>query len=331
MKSKLSLWLAAAVLTVALMLFGHVGDAAKLYNMCGETTATTGTGTVTLGGAIPSYQTFANCGVQNGDVVTYIIVEGNNREQGRGTYTSAGTTLSRDTVLQSTEAADAKISLAGAAKVYVGVAAEDIPLDNINNLTEDTAPDQANDFSATYDASASGNKKVKLNKFGAGIQSVWIPAGGWAPETTNGCAQASADIGNVQLATCDFAGSTANEAAQVAIAFPKSADETVDLTADVYYNSTGTGTVKWDMSCSAQGDGDATNITFPAVDSVTDTIIAANDTMVAAITTLTVSNWTEGDVVFCRLNRDQATDSSVADARLIGVKIKYTINANNDN
>jgi hypothetical protein len=36
----------------------------------------------------------------------------------------------------------------------------------LNLLTEDTAPDTANDFVLTYDASASGPKKVRLNKIG---------------------------------------------------------------------------------------------------------------------------------------------------------------------
>lgn len=35
-----------------------------------------------------------------------------------------------------------------------------------NNLTEDTAPDRAADYVATYDASASGMKKVLLNNLG---------------------------------------------------------------------------------------------------------------------------------------------------------------------
>jgi len=38
----------------------------------------------------------------------------------------------------------------------------------ISGLTEDTTPDAANDFVATYDASASGNKKVKLTNIPAG-------------------------------------------------------------------------------------------------------------------------------------------------------------------
>ncbi len=113
---------------------------AKLANIARMTTATTGTGTVTLGSAVSSYLTFANAGVQNGDVVTYVIEEGANREIGRGTYTSSGTTLSRDTVLASTNGGS-KINLAGAATVFIDAAAQDIQSDvaitggTINDIT----------------------------------------------------------------------------------------------------------------------------------------------------------------------------------------------------
>jgi len=89
------------------------------------TTATTGTGTITLGVALPSYLSFASAGVLDQDVVTYVIEDGANREIGVGTYTSAGATLSRDTVLNSTNGG-AKISLSGNALVYIDASADDI-------------------------------------------------------------------------------------------------------------------------------------------------------------------------------------------------------------
>lgn len=98
---------------------------AKLYNLARMTTATTGTGTITLGSAVASYVTFANAGVQNGDTVTYAIVDGNNREVGRGVYTSSGTTLTRATILESTNS-NAAINLSGNAEVFITAAAEDI-------------------------------------------------------------------------------------------------------------------------------------------------------------------------------------------------------------
>ena len=98
---------------------------AKLYNLAKMTTSTTGTGTITLGSVVTSYLTFADSGVQDGDVVTYAIADGSNREIGRGTYTASGATLSRDTILESTNSGSA-INLSGSAEVFITAAAEDI-------------------------------------------------------------------------------------------------------------------------------------------------------------------------------------------------------------
>jgi len=68
-----------------------------------ETTTTAGTGTVTLAGAVAGFQSFSAIG--NGNTTYYTIVNGNNWETGVGTYTSAGTTLSRDTVFASSNSA----------------------------------------------------------------------------------------------------------------------------------------------------------------------------------------------------------------------------------
>ena len=64
-----------------------------------ETTSTTGTGTLTLSGAVAGYQSFAIVGT--GNTTYYCIRSGTNKEVGIGTYTASGTTLSRDTVLYS--------------------------------------------------------------------------------------------------------------------------------------------------------------------------------------------------------------------------------------
>jgi hypothetical protein len=66
-----------------------------------ETTTTTGTGTVTLLGAATGYQTFAAIGNANTTYYTIAGQTGGEWEVGIGTYTSSGTTLSRDTVLAS--------------------------------------------------------------------------------------------------------------------------------------------------------------------------------------------------------------------------------------
>lgn len=90
---------------------------AKLFNLARMTTATTGTGTITLGAAVSGYLSFALAGVSNGDILDYAIKDGNNSEIGTGTYTSAGLTLTRN-VTNSTNS-NAAINLSGAAEVFI--------------------------------------------------------------------------------------------------------------------------------------------------------------------------------------------------------------------
>jgi len=130
---------------------------AVLVNRAKMSTSTTGTGTITLGSAEDGYQTFADAGVANADVVRYIIEDGSNFEIGTGTYTSSGTTLSR-TVSESSNSNNA-INLSGSATVFIGATAQDLsPLgggsnkvffENDTNVTADyTITDGKNAMSA---------------------------------------------------------------------------------------------------------------------------------------------------------------------------------------
>jgi hypothetical protein len=87
-----------------------------------ETTTTTGTGTVTLAGAVSGFQSFSAIG--NGNTCYYAIVGGSEWEVGLGTYTSSGTTLSRDTILESSNGGTAVNFSAGTKSVFVTYPAE---------------------------------------------------------------------------------------------------------------------------------------------------------------------------------------------------------------
>ena len=85
-----------------------------------ETTTTTGNGTITLAGAVTGYQSFAAIGDGNTTYYTIAGQTGSEWEVGIGTYTSSGTTLSRDTVLSNSLGTTAKIVFsAGTKDVFV--------------------------------------------------------------------------------------------------------------------------------------------------------------------------------------------------------------------
>ena len=89
-----------------------------------ETTSTTGTGSVSLGGASTGFQAFSTIG--NGNSTYYTIAgQGTTEwEVGIGTYTSAGNTLSRDTVLSSSNSGSKVVFSSGVKDVFLTQPAE---------------------------------------------------------------------------------------------------------------------------------------------------------------------------------------------------------------
>ena len=105
-----------------------------VFDRVQETTATTGTGTITLGGAVTGYQSFAVVG--DGNTTFYCITNGAQWEVGIGTYTSSGTTLSRDTVLSNSNGNTSPITLSGSSVVFVTYPAEkSVNLNASGNVT----------------------------------------------------------------------------------------------------------------------------------------------------------------------------------------------------
>ena len=96
-----------------------------INNRVRETTSTTGTGAVTLGGAVGGFQTFA-AGIGN-DNTTYYAISINTEnewEVGLGTLNSDSSTLTRTTVLESSNSDSAVDFAAGSKEVFCTLPAE---------------------------------------------------------------------------------------------------------------------------------------------------------------------------------------------------------------
>jgi len=101
-----------------------------------ETTTTTGTGAITLAGAATNFQTFTSV-LSNADTTFYAIIDDTNGafEVGIGTFASSGTTLTRTTVLESSNSGSAVNLGSGAKQVFMTYPAEkSVFLDASNQL-----------------------------------------------------------------------------------------------------------------------------------------------------------------------------------------------------
>jgi hypothetical protein len=161
-----------------------------------ETTSTSGTGTLTLSGAVSGYQTFAVIG--NGNTTYYTITNGTNWEVGIGTYTSSGTTLSRDTVLSSSLGGTTKITVTPGSFVFVDYPASRAVYEDesgivtgypISGGTINSTPIGATTPS-TVNATTLSGQTARLNGTGQNLQlqsqtftnaTVWQPQNGTTP------------------------------------------------------------------------------------------------------------------------------------------------------
>lgn len=119
-----------------------------------ETTTTTGTGTLTLAGAMTGYQAFSSA-CKDGDTCYYGLAAVNGSgapsgvwEVGIGTYTASGNTLSRTTILASSNAGAAVTLPTGTTQVWLDMpAASLLPL----LITESLGQDQSGFMDGNFD------------------------------------------------------------------------------------------------------------------------------------------------------------------------------------
>ena len=167
-----------------------------------------------------------------------------------------------------------------------------------------------------------------------GKQSMWVPAAAMNPTSTNGCAAIAAldSGGNTgpDLYTLDFDDGS-DEHAQFSVAMPSYWNEGT-VTFKVYWTSEATDTdgVAWGLSGVALADSDSLNTAFGTAVVVTDDAIsAAKDLYITAESgAVTIAGSpAAGELCYFNIFRDvsDGNDDMAEDAKLIGIKLFYTI------
>lgn len=166
-----------------------------------------------------------------------------------------------------------------------------------------------------------------------GKQTVWVPSGAMTPRITNGpsVGLTESTTNKLMLSTLNFDATTA-EYAQFTIAMPKSWNAgTVTFKALVSHAS-GTGNVIFSLSGISFASDDALDGTaFPAaVTHSALTIGTANDIYISAESSaLTITGAGKSEYVTFQVARD-TSDTLAVDARLHGIQLFYTTDAQND-
>lgn len=163
----------------------------------------------------------------------------------------------------------------------------------------------------------------------------YVPGNGMYATTTSGAASAQIETSTnkVNVKVFDFDASS-DEFVQFAVPSPKFWDAGT-VTAEFYWTAaSGSGDVIWGIQGLALSNDDALDTAFGTAQTVTDTLITANDVHVTSATSaVTIAGSpVAGDWVTFQIYRDANAggDTLGVDARLIGVRIQFTLAQYND-
>jgi hypothetical protein len=136
-----------------------------------ETSTTTGTGTLTLGGAASGFQSFSVIGDGNSTYYTIVDSTAGTWEVGIGTYTSSGTTLSRDVILESSNSGAAVDFASNPKDVFVTYPAERAVIGGMGYVENAATVTQSSTINAGNNAISAGPVTIA-----SGV-SITVPSG----------------------------------------------------------------------------------------------------------------------------------------------------------
>jgi len=233
---------------------------------------------------------------------------------------------------------DMLLAFIRASAAYLADLAEAQPLDS--DLTTWSAVVRA----AGFDALVATPTVANLNAFltngpvkAAGRETIYIPARGMDPRTTNGAAAGTAEMttNKNMFSTLDFDAAT-QEFAQFEIHMPKSWNlGTITFEPNWSHPSTTTNFgVVWALQAVALSNDDAGDVAFGTEQTSTDTGGTTNDRYIGPESAAITVGGTPaaGDIVQFQIKRNVAdgSDNMAVDARLHGIRVFFTTNASTD-
>lgn len=166
-----------------------------------------------------------------------------------------------------------------------------------------------------------------------GLQTIWEPAGGMTGYVGAAPGQTTYSNGNFHTITFDF-DQTTQEVVCFTVAMPKSWDKGNVFFIPYWTATGGSGGVVWQFFSEAISDGDDTATTLPNSVTSIDTFQSANKLHIGPTTNgfTPDASPANDDLILIDVARAPAhgSDTLTADARLIGVKVLYTVSAGND-
>jgi len=193
------------------------------------------------------------------------------------------------------------------------------------------------------DATASGNTKRDtvqgvidlVHGATVGLQTIWVPAAAMRPTDASGCesiTSVATSANQPDMISLDFK-VAADSFAQFQVAFPKSWNEGT-ITFQVYWCSTATDTdnVNWTLQGVSVPDNSTIDVAYgTAIDVDDPNQGAAEEMLVSPVSSaLTIAGAAVDTVTFFRIGRDVSEGTAAEDARLLGVKLFFTTDAEND-
>lgn len=167
-----------------------------------------------------------------------------------------------------------------------------------------------------------------------GVQDLFIPASAFWPRVTSG----SAPLAQTEIATSlfniqslDF-DQTTQEFAQVQLVPPRKWNNGTVTFVPYWTAAAGSGTVQWGVSLGAYRNDDALTVALGTPQTSDDTLIATNDLHIgpesSAITV--AGTLQDANFIAIQISRNPASDTLSADAKLLGISLRFTVDAAKD-